>query len=55
MWSNLPDDEIADTVEVSTAAQLRACADPLRMTLLDLVPFGPPSQSSKSSNIGHRD
>ena len=40
MWSNLPDDEIADTVEVSTAAQLRACADPLRMTLLDLVPFG---------------
>lgn len=35
--SNAPDYEIADTVEISTPAQLRAMADPLRMTLLDLV------------------
>lgn len=37
MSNNTPDYEIADTVEVSTTAQLRAFADPLRMTLLDLV------------------
>jgi DNA-binding transcriptional ArsR family regulator len=37
MSINIPDYEIADTVEVGTAAQLRAIADPLRMTLLDLV------------------
>jgi DNA-binding transcriptional ArsR family regulator len=35
--TNAPDYELADTVEVSTAAQLRAIADPLRLTLLDLV------------------
>jgi DNA-binding transcriptional ArsR family regulator len=34
---NTPDYELADTIEVSTAAQVRAYADPLRMTLLDLV------------------
>lgn len=34
---NVPDYEIDDTVEVSTIAQLRAIADPLRLTLLDLV------------------
>lgn len=37
MSINLPDYEIDDTVEVSTVAQLRAIADPLRLTLLDLV------------------
>lgn len=37
MSINIPDYEIADTVEVSTPDQLRALADPLRMTLLDLV------------------
>lgn len=37
MSINSPDYEIAETVELSTTAQLRAYADPLRMTLLDLV------------------
>jgi DNA-binding transcriptional ArsR family regulator len=32
-----PDYELADTVEVSTPSQLRAIADPLRSTILDLV------------------
>src|SRR5258707_15033217 len=32
-----PDYDLADTVEVSTPAQLRAIADPLRSTILDLV------------------
>ncbi len=32
-----PDYELADTVEVSTPTQLRAIADPLRSTILDLV------------------
>ena len=36
MSSTIPDDDIADTVEVSTAAQLRAYAGPRRMTLLAL-------------------
>ena len=35
--TRLPDYDLPDTVEVSTPAQLRAIADPLRMTLLDLV------------------
>jgi hypothetical protein len=35
--SNIPDYEIADTIEVSTAVQSRAYADPPRMTRLDLV------------------
>jgi DNA-binding transcriptional ArsR family regulator len=35
--SNVPDYDLGETVEVSTPAQLRALADPLRMTLLDLV------------------
>ena len=35
--SSLPDYDMHDTVEVSTPAQLRAIADPLRSTLLDLV------------------
>src|SRR5262249_15369176 len=35
--SQVPDYDLADTVEVSTPAQLRAIADPLRTTLLDLV------------------
>jgi DNA-binding transcriptional ArsR family regulator len=34
---SVPDYELADTVEVSTPAQLRAIADPLRSTILDLV------------------
>ena len=34
---NFPDYDLADTVEVSTPAQLRAIADPLRSTILDLV------------------
>jgi DNA-binding transcriptional ArsR family regulator len=34
---NTPDYDIADSVEVVTPGQLRALADPLRMTLLDLV------------------
>ncbi|MFB9235999.1 helix-turn-helix domain-containing protein [Plantactinospora siamensis] len=33
----IPDYELAESVEVSTPAQLRAIADPLRATLLDLV------------------
>ena len=32
-----PDYDLADTVEVSTPGQLRAIADPLRSTILDLV------------------
>ena len=34
---SVPDYDLPDTVEVSTPAQLRAIADPLRSTLLDLV------------------
>jgi len=34
---NTPDYEISENVEMSTAAQLRAYANPLRMTLLDLL------------------
>lgn len=37
MSINAPDYEILDVVEIGTPAQLRAYADPLRMTLLDLV------------------
>lgn len=33
----IPDYELPDTVEVSTPQQLRAIADPLRATILDLV------------------
>lgn len=33
----VPDYELPDTVEVATPAQLRAIADPLRSTILDLV------------------
>ena len=33
----LPDYELPDTVELTTPAQLRAIADPLRSSLLDLV------------------
>jgi DNA-binding transcriptional ArsR family regulator len=35
--SGVPDYELAEDVEVSTPAQLRAMADPLRGTLLDLL------------------
>jgi len=35
--TSFPDYNLPDTVEVSTPAQLRAIADPLRATLLDLV------------------
>ena len=35
--TNVPDYDIPDTVEVSTPTQLRAIADPLRSTILDLV------------------
>ncbi len=35
--TEIPDYELPDTVEVSTPAQLRAIADPLRSTILDLV------------------
>jgi DNA-binding transcriptional ArsR family regulator len=35
--TSFPDYDISDVVEVSTPAQLRAIADPLRATLLDLV------------------
>jgi DNA-binding transcriptional ArsR family regulator len=35
--TQVPDYDLADTVEVSTPAQLRAIADPLRSTILDLV------------------
>src|SRR5262245_46590094 len=35
--TNLPDYELPDIVEASTPEQLRAIADPLRFTLLDLV------------------
>jgi DNA-binding transcriptional ArsR family regulator len=34
---NTPDYDLAETVEVGTPAQMRAIADPLRLTLLDLV------------------
>lgn len=37
MSINTPDYELAEIFEVSTPAQLRALADPLRTTLLDLV------------------
>lgn len=37
MSINTPDYELAETVDVSSAAQLRALAEPLRTTLLDLV------------------
>ena len=35
--TNVPDYDLPDTVNVSTPTQLRAIADPLRATLLDLV------------------
>ena len=35
--TQIPDYDLADMVEVSTPAQLRAIADPLRATILDLV------------------
>jgi DNA-binding transcriptional ArsR family regulator len=35
--TQFPDYDLPDTVEVSTPAQLRAIADPLRTTILDLV------------------
>lgn len=35
--TRVPDYDLPDTVEVSTPAQLRAIADPLRTTILDLV------------------
>ncbi len=35
--TQFPDYDLADTVEVTTPAQLRAIADPLRTTILDLV------------------
>ena len=35
--TRLPDYDLPDAVEVSTPAQLRAIADPLRATILDLV------------------
>jgi DNA-binding transcriptional ArsR family regulator len=35
--SSVPDYDLPDTVEVSTPAQLRAIADPLRSAILDLV------------------
>ncbi|WP_446217987.1 ArsR/SmtB family transcription factor [Micromonospora sp. IBHARD004] len=35
--TQIPDYDLPDTVEVSTPAQLRAIADPLRATILDLV------------------
>jgi DNA-binding transcriptional ArsR family regulator len=35
--TQVPDYDLPDTVEVSTPAQLRAIADPLRATILDLV------------------
>jgi DNA-binding transcriptional ArsR family regulator len=35
--AQVPDYDLADTVEVSTPAQLRAIADPLRTTILDLL------------------
>jgi DNA-binding transcriptional ArsR family regulator len=35
--TRVPDYDLPDTVEVSTPAQLRAIADPLRATILDLV------------------
>jgi len=35
--TRVPDYDLADTVDVSTPAQLRAIADPLRTTILDLV------------------
>jgi DNA-binding transcriptional ArsR family regulator len=35
--SELPDYELAERMEVSTPAQLRAMADPLRATILDLL------------------
>ena len=37
MSSIVPDYDLDDTVEIGTPAQLRAYADPLRITLLDLV------------------
>jgi DNA-binding transcriptional ArsR family regulator len=37
MSNNVPDYEVADTVDIDSAAALRAIADPLRQTLLDLV------------------
>ncbi|PWR15890.1 ArsR family transcriptional regulator [Micromonospora sicca] len=35
--TRIPDYDLPDTVEVSTPGQLRAIADPLRATILDLV------------------
>lgn len=35
--SQVPDYDLAESVEISTPAQLRAIADPLRSTILDLV------------------
>jgi DNA-binding transcriptional ArsR family regulator len=35
--TQVPDYDLVDTVEVSTPTQLRAIADPLRSTILDLV------------------
>ena len=35
--TKVPDYDLPDTVEVSTPTQLRAIADPLRTTILDLV------------------
>jgi hypothetical protein len=35
--SQIPDYDLADRIEETTPAQLRAMADPLRSTILDLV------------------
>jgi hypothetical protein len=49
----VPDYDLADTVEASTPAQLRAIADPLRMTLLDLVLERAAAVSRPKSTVAH--
>jgi DNA-binding transcriptional ArsR family regulator len=50
--SPLPDYELPDTVELTTPAQLRAIADPLRSSLLDLVLERAASVSELATAVG---
>lgn len=50
--TGIPDYDLADDLEVSTPAQLRAMADPLRSTLLDLLLERAATVSELASAVG---
>lgn len=50
--TEIPDYDLADDLEVSTPAQLRAMADPLRSTLLDLLLERAATVSELASAVG---